>query len=105
MKIAKVFRQNQKTVLKKKNVYSSVSMNLRIVLKTLQKTDPLSKQLQTAIGANIDRSDDKEKNKKRKKTIENKETLIQNISKKQKTEIRRLFKWSTENDMNCHQEK
>ena len=92
MKTAKMFRQNQKTVLKKKNVYSSVSMNLRTIFKTFQKTDFLLKRLRIAIDANTDRGDDKKKNKKRKKIIENKETLIQNVSKKQKTKIQKLFK-------------
>ena len=92
MKTAKVFRQNQKTVLKKKNVYSSISMNLRTVFKTFQKTDFLPKQLRTATDANTDRNDDREKDKKRKKTIESKETLIQNVSKKQKTKTQRFFK-------------
>ena len=77
-------------------------MNLRTVFKTFQKTDFFSKRLQTAINANTDQSDDKEKNKKRKKTIENKKTLIQNVSKKQKTKTRKLFKQSI---MNCHQKK
>ena len=61
IKIAKMFRQNQKTVLKKKKIYSFVSMNLRIVFKTFQKTDFFLKQLQTAINANTDQSDDKKK--------------------------------------------
>ena len=34
-----MFQQNQKTILKKKNVYSFISMNLRIVFKVFQKTD------------------------------------------------------------------
>ena len=49
MKTAKIFQKNQKTVLKKKNVYLSVSMDLRIVVKVLQKTDSFSKRLQTAM--------------------------------------------------------
>ena len=61
MKTAKVFWQNQKTVLKKENIYSFVSMNLRIVFKTFQKTDFFSKRLRTAINANTDWSDDKKK--------------------------------------------
>ena len=93
MKTAKMFRQNQKTVLKKKkNVYSSVSMNLRTVFKAFQKTDSLLKQLRTATHANTGRGDDKERGKKRKKTVENKKTFIQNVSKKQKTKTRKLFK-------------
>ena len=87
-----MFRQNQKTVLKKKNIYSPVSMNLRTVFKTFQKTDFFSKRLRTATDVNTDRGDDRKKDKKRKKTVENEETLIQNISKKQKTKIQRLFK-------------
>ena len=71
-----------KNCFEKKNVYSPVSMNLRTVFKVFQKTDSLSEQLRTTIGVNTGRSDDKIKNKKRKKTIENKETLIQNVSKK-----------------------
>ena len=67
-------------------------MNLRTVFKAFQKTDSLPKRLRTAINANTDRGDDREKNKKRKKTAENKETLIQNVSKKQKTKIRKFFK-------------
>ena len=67
-------------------------MNLRTVFKTFQKTDSLPKQLRTTIGANTGRNDDKEKNKKHKKTVENEETIIQNISKKQKTEIQKFFK-------------
>ena len=67
-------------------------MNLCIVFKAFQKTDFLLKRLRIAIDTNTDQSDDKEKNKKRKKTIENKKTLIQNVSKKQKTEIQKLFK-------------
>ena len=105
MKTAKMFQQNQKTVLKKENAYSSVSMNLRIVFKTFQKTDFLPKRLWTAIGANTGWDDDKKKNKKRKKTAENEETLIQNVLKKQKTKIQKLFKWNIENGMNCHQKK
>ena len=66
-------------------------MNLRTVFKTLQKTDFLPKRLRTAIGANTDQSDDKKKNRKRKKTTENKKTFIQNVSKKQKTKIQKLF--------------
>ena len=92
MKTAKMFRQNQKTVLKKKNVYSPVSMDLRTVFKVFQKTDSLSKRLWTAIDANTGQNNDKKKNKKHKKTIENKKTLIQNVSKKQKTKIRKFFK-------------
>ena len=92
MKTAKMFRQNLKTVLKKKNTYSLVSMNLRTVFKILQKTDFLPKQLRTAIDANTDQNDDKKKNRKRKKTIENKKTFIQNVSKKQKTKTQRFFK-------------
>ena len=91
MKIAKMFWQNQKTVLKKKNVYSFVSIDLRIVFKTFQKTDSLSKRLRTAIDANTDRSDDREKDKKHKKTIENKKTLIQNVSKKTKNKNPKIF--------------
>ena len=91
MKTAKVFRQNQKTVLKKKNVYSSVSMNLRTVFKIFQKTDSLPKRLWTAIGANTGRGDDRKRGRKRKKTVENEKTLIQNVSKRQKTEIQRFF--------------
>ena len=91
MGITKMFRQNQKTVLKKENVYSPVLMDLRTVLKALQKTDSLPKRLRTAINANTGRGDDREENKKRKKTTENEETFIQNVSKKQKTETRRLF--------------
>ena len=91
MKTAKVFRQNQKTVLKKKNIYSSVLMNLRTVFKAFQKFDPLSKQLQTVIDANIGRSDDRERNRKRKKTTENEGTLIQNVSKKQKNRNSKTF--------------
>ena len=90
MKIAKVFRQNQKTVLKKGDIYSPVSMNLRTVLKALQKTDSLSERLRTAINANTGRSDDREEDKKRKKTIESEKTLIQNVLKKQKTKIQRF---------------
>ena len=67
-------------------------MNLRTVFKTFQKTDPLPERLRTAIGANTDRSDDRKKDKKHKKTIESEETLIQNVSKKQKTKIQRFFK-------------
>ena len=67
-------------------------MNLRIVLKIFQKTDFFLKRLRTAIDANTGRNDDKKRDKKRKKTIENKETLIQNVSKKQKTKIQKLFK-------------
>ena len=67
-------------------------MNLRIVFKSFQKTDFFSKQLQIAIDANTDQSDDKKRNKKRKKTVENKKTLIQNILKKQKTKIQKFFK-------------
>ena len=77
-----MFRQNQKTVLKKKNIYSPVSMNLCTVFKTFQKTDSLPKRLRTAIDANTDQNDDREKNRKRKKTAESEETLIQNILKK-----------------------
>ena len=91
MKTTKMFRQNQKIVLKKRNIYSPISMNLRTVFKTFQKTDPLSKQLRTTIGANTGRNDDKEGNKKRKKTTESEETFIQNVLKKQKTKIRKLF--------------
>ena len=87
MKIAKVFRQNQKAVLKKKNAYSPVSIDLRIVFKTFQKTDFLPKRLRTATGANTGRGDDREGDRKRKKTAESEKTLIQNVSKKQKTEI------------------
>ena len=82
MKTAKMFRQNQKIVLKKKNVYSFVSMNLRTVFKTFQKTDFLLKRLRTAIDANTDQDDDKEGKKNRKRTVENKKTLIQNVLKK-----------------------
>ena len=82
MKITKMFQQNQKTVLKKKNVYLFVSMNLRIVFKVFQKTDSFSKRLRTAIDANTGRSDDKKKDRKRKKTAESEETFIQNASKK-----------------------
>ena len=57
-------------------------MNLRTVFKTFQKTDFLLKKLWTAIDANTDPNDDRKKNKKRKKTIENKKTLIQNVLKK-----------------------
>ena len=67
-------------------------MNLRTVFKAFQKTDPLSEQLRTATDANTGRSDDRERDRKRKKTAENKKTFIQNASKKQKTEIRKLFK-------------
>ena len=105
MKTAKIFWQNQKTVLKKKNVYSFISMNLRTVFKTFQKTDSFLKQLRTATDANTDRSDDRKRSKKRKKTTENKKKLIQNISKKQKTKTRKLFKWNIENSMNFHQKK
>ena len=63
------------------------------------------KQLRIGIDANPDQNDDKKKDKKRKITAENKKTFIQNILKKQKTEIQRLFEWSIENDMNCHQKK
>ena len=94
-----LFHENCKSVsaksencFEKKNIYSLVSMNLRIVLKTFQKTDPLLKRLRTAIDANTGRSDDKEGGKKRKKTAENKKTLIQNVSKKIKTKTRKLFK-------------
>ena len=92
MKTAKMFRQNQKTVLKKKTIYSFVSMNLRIVFKIFQKTDFFPKRLRTVIDANTGRGDDKKRNKKRKKTAENKKTLIQNILKKQKTKIQKFFK-------------
>ena len=92
MKITKIFRQNQKIVLKKKNIYSSISMNLRTVLKTFQKTDFFSEWLRTAIDANTDRGDDKKGDRKRKKTLENEKTLIQNVLKKQKTKIQKLFK-------------
>ena len=67
-------------------------MNLRIVFKTFQKTDFLLKRLRTAIDANTGRNDDKKRNKKHKKITENKETLIQNISKKQKTKTQKFFK-------------
>ena len=67
-------------------------MDLRIVFKTFQKTDFFSKRLRTAINANTGRNDDKKGGKKRKKTIENEKTLIQNVSKKQKTKIRRFYK-------------
>ena len=67
-------------------------MNLCTVFKTFQKTDFLLKQLRIAIDANIGQSDDRKRNKKRKKTIKNKETLIQNASKKQKTKNQKLFK-------------
>ena len=86
-----MFQQNQKTVLKKKNVSSPVSMNLRIIFKILQKTDFFLKRLQTAIDANTDQNDDKKRNKKRKKTAESEKTLIQNVSKKQKTKTQKLF--------------
>ena len=65
MKIAKMFRQSQKTVLKKENVYSFVSMNLCIVLKAFQKIDFFLKRLQTAIDANTDQGDDRKKGKKK----------------------------------------
>ena len=93
------FHENCKSVstksencFEKKNVYLSVSMDLRTVLKAFQKTDSLSKQLRTTTDANTDRSDDRKKNRKRKKTTENKKTFIQNVSKKQKTKIQKLFK-------------
>ena len=105
MGIAKVSRQNQEAVLKKGDVYSSASMDLRTVLKAFQKTDSLPERLRTATGANTGRGDDREGGKKRKKTAESEETLIQNAPKRQKTETRRLFEWSTEDGMNCHQEK
>ena len=76
----------------KKNVYSLVSMNLRIVFKTFQKTNFFLKRLRIAINANTGRSDDRKKNKKHKKTIENEKTLIQNVLKKQKTKIQKFFK-------------
>ena len=63
-------------------------MNLRIVFKTFQKTDFFSKRLRIAIDANTGRDDDREENKKRKKTIENEKTLIQNVSKKQKQKFK-----------------
>ena len=94
-----LFHENCKSVFiksencfEKKNVYSSVSMNLRIVFKTFQKTDFFLKRLRTAIDANTDQNDDRKKNKKCKKTIENKKTFIQNVLKKQKTKNRKLFK-------------
>ena len=90
MRITKMFRQNQKTVLKK-NVYSSVSMDLRTVFKILQKIKFFLKQLRTTINANTDQSDDRKRGKKRKKTVENEKTLIQNAPKKQKTKTERLF--------------
>ena len=61
-----------KNCFEKKNVYSFVSMNLRIVLKILQKTDFFLKRQWTATDANTDQSDDRKKGKKRKKTTENK---------------------------------
>ena len=67
-------------------------MNLRIVFKTFQKTDFFLKQLRIVIDANTGRSDDRKRDKKRKKTVENEETLLQNTSKKQKTKIQKLFK-------------
>ena len=83
---------NSKNCFEKKKVYSSVSMNLRIILKVFQKTDFFSKWLRTITDANTDRNDDRKKDKKRKKTIENKKTVIQNVSKKQKTKNQKLFK-------------
>ena len=81
-----------KSCFEKKTIYSSVSMNLRTVFKTFQKTDFFLKRLRITINANTDQSDDKKKDIKRKKTIENEKTLIQNASKKQKTKTRKLFK-------------
>ena len=94
-----LFHENRKSVstksencFEKKNVYSPVSMNLRIVFKIFQKTDFFSKRLRTAINANTDRNDDRERDRKHKKTVESEKTLIQNVSKKQKAKIRKLFK-------------
>ena len=67
-------------------------MNLRIVFKILQKTDFFPKRLRTATDANTGRGDDRKGGRKRKKTVENEETFIQNVLKKQKTEIQRFFK-------------
>ena len=50
-----------KNCFEKKNIYSFISMNLRIIFKTFQKTDFLSKRLRTAIDANTGPSDDKKK--------------------------------------------
>ena len=93
------FHKNRKSVstksencFEKKNIYSSISMNLRIIFKILQKIDSFPKRLRTAISANTDQSDDKKEDKKRKKTVENEKTFIQNLSKKQKTKIQRFFK-------------
>ena len=67
-------------------------MNLRTVFKTFQKIDSLLKRLPTAIDANTGRSDNRKRGKRRKKTVENKKTFIQNVLKKQKTEIQKFFK-------------
>ena len=89
-----LFHENYKNIsaksencFEKKNIYSPASMNLRIVFKIFQKTDFFLKRLRTATDANTDRGDDRKKNKKRKKTIENEKSFIQNVSKKQKTKI------------------
>ena len=84
MKTAKMFWQNQKTVLKKKNVYSSVSMNLRTVFKIFQKTDSLPKRLRTATDANIDQSDNKKKIKNIKKQLKTKKRLFKMFQKNKK---------------------
>ena len=68
----------------KKNAYSFVSMNLCTVFKTFQKTDSLLKQLRTAIGANTDRGDDKEKDKSIKKQLKMKKSLFKIFQKNKK---------------------